>query len=208
LISIGKSWFGQGMSEPRSTYTACRPARQRVMAAALALVLVCSVATGLSAQGTPTTPPAASATGLAVPRFVSLKSDRVNLRQGPGTDYPTAWVFRRAGLPVEVIKEFESWRQVRDAEGTTGWVLGTMLSGRRTAVILPWEVKSGQGQQTMAVLRDDDSERAGPVAQVEAGVLASIINCDGRWCRVSVGGYRGYIEQAKLWGAYQGEVIK
>ena len=58
------------------------------------------------------------------------------------------------------------------------------------------------------MLRDDDSERAGPVAQVEAGVLASIINCDGRWCRVSVGGYRGYIEQAKLWGAYQGEVIK
>jgi SH3-like domain-containing protein len=145
---------------------------------------------------------------LPVPRFVSLKSDRVNLRQGPGTEYPTAWVFRRAGLPVEVIKEFDSWRQVRDAEGTTGWVLGSMLSGRRTAVILPWEVKAGQSQQTMAALRDDDSERAGEVAQVEAGVLASIITCDGKWCRVSVGGFRGYIEQAKLWGAYKDEVIK
>ena len=96
---------------------------------------------------------------------------------------------------------------MRDSEGTTGWVLGSMLSGRRTAVILPWEVKA-EGQQPLAVLRDDDSERARAVAQVEAGVLASIITCDGKWCRVSVGGFRGYIEQSKLWGAYKDEVIK
>jgi SH3-like domain-containing protein len=171
----------------------------------MALLLTLTWATGLSAQGTPA--PASGVSGLPLPRFVSLKSDRVNLRQGPGTEYPTAWVFRRAGLPVEVIKEFESWRQVRDSEGTTGWVLGSMLSGRRTAVILPWEVKA-EGQQPLAVLRDDDSERARAVAQVEAGVLASIITCDGKWCRVSVGGFRGYIEQSKLWGAYKDEVIK
>src|SRR5437868_15043292 len=83
------------------------------------------------------------ATGLPVPRFLSLKSDRVNMRKGPGTDYPTAWVYRRAGLPLEVIKEFEGWRQVRDADGATGWVLQTFLSGRRTALVLPWEVKPG-----------------------------------------------------------------
>jgi len=170
----------------------------------MGLLLTLIGATGLSAQGTGA---ASGVSGLPLPRFVSLKSDRVNLRQGPGTEYPTAWVFRRAGLPVEVIKEFESWRQVRDSEGTTGWVLGSMLSGRRTAVILPWEVKA-EGQQPLAVLRDDDSERAGAVAQVEAGVLASIITCDGKWCRVSVGGFRGYIEQTKLWGAYKNEVIK
>ena len=81
-----------------------------------------------------------------------------------------------------------------------------MLSGRRTALILPWEAKAGQ--KAMATLRNDDSERADAFAEVEAGVLANIISCDGQWCRVSVGGYRGYIEQAKLWGAYQGEVIK
>ena len=83
-----------------------------------------------------------------------------------------------------------------------------MLSGRRTAVILPWEVKAGQSQQTMTVLRDDDSERAGEGAQVEAGVLASIISCDGRWCSVSVEGFRGYMQQVKLWGAYKDEVVK
>jgi SH3-like domain-containing protein len=206
LISVAKSWFGQGMSELSCRSTALGTGYWGFVVGALAALIALVWATGLSAQGTPA--PAPGASGLTVPRFVSLKSDRVNLRQGPGTEYPTAWVFRRAGLPVEVIKEFESWRQVRDAEGTTGWVLGSMLSGRRTAVILPWEVKAGQSQQTLAALRDDDSERAGAVAQVEAGVLASIINCDGNWCRVSVGGFRGYIEQAKLWGAYKDEVIK
>ena len=193
------------MSEPLCKSAALRPERRPLVAGALALLLALAGVTGLCAQGAP---PPASATGLPVPRFVSLKSDRVNLRQGPGTDYPTAWVFRRAGLPVEVIKEFESWRQVRDAEGTTGWVLGSMLSGRRTAVVLPWEAKAAGSQPTLALLRDDDSERAAPVAQVEAGGLASIITCDGQWCRVSVGGFRGYIEQAKLWGAYKDEVIK
>jgi SH3-like domain-containing protein len=171
------------------------------------LVLVLCAGTGVAAQPA-SEPQGVGATGLALPRFASLKSDRVNLRQGPGTDYPTAWVFRRAGLPVEIVKEFESWRQVRDAEGTTGWVLGSMLSGRRTAVVLPWEQKAGQQQPASAALRDDDSATARPLAYVEAGVLASIISCDGRWCRISVGGFRGYIEQVKLWGAYQGEVIR
>jgi SH3-like domain-containing protein len=185
-------------------------ARRRTAASMLALVLATAVATGPAAQVPPGAPAAsaAGASGLAVPRFVSLKADRVNLRQGPGTEYPTAWVFRRVGLPVEVIKEFEGWRQVRDAEGTTGWVASTMLSGRRTAVILPWEVRPGKSAPPLAALRSDDDGGSKAVAEVEAGVLASIITCDGRWCRVSVDGFRGYIEQAKLWGAYQGEVIK
>jgi SH3-like domain-containing protein len=177
-------------------------------ACALAVPLIMADVGNAVSQTAPVAPPAAGTTGLPVPRFVSLKADRVNLRQGPGTDYPTAWVFRRVGLPVEVIKEFESWRQVRDAEGTTGWVLGSMLSGRRTAVVLPWEIRPGQAQPAAAPLRDDDSATARAVAQLEAGVLANIISCDGRWCRVSVGEYRGYIEQTQLWGAYAGEIIK
>jgi SH3-like domain-containing protein len=193
------------MREPCSTGKA--PTRRRALAAALAVMLGVIAGSPLHAQAPQGAPAAGAGTsGLQVPRFVSLKSDRVNLRQGPGTEYPTAWVFRRAGLPVEIIKEFESWRQVRDAEGTTGWVLGTMLSGRRTAVILPWEAKAVKG--AVAVLRDDDSDGARAVAQLEPGVLANIIACDGRWCRVSVGGFRGYVEQIKLWGAYKGEVIK
>lgn len=148
-----------------------------------------------------------ASSGLPLPRFVSLKSDEVNLRTGPGKEYPTQWVYRRAGLPVEVLKEFESWRQVRDAEGVTGWVAQALLSGRRTALVLPWEVKADQPRPSVA-LRDDDSERAAAAAMVEAGVIANLQSCDGQWCYVTVETFRGYIEQGKLWGIYQGESIR
>lgn len=173
------------------------------IAAALAAIAAATWVTPAAAQA----PPAGGSSGLAVPRYVSLKSDRVNLRKGPSTEYPTSWVYRRAGLPLEVIAEQEAWRQVRDAEGTTGWVLQSFLSGRRTALILPWEVKANAAPPQIE-LKDDDSARAKPVAIVEAGIIASIVSCDGRWCRVAVEQYRGYIEQKKLWGVYDGEVVK
>jgi SH3-like domain-containing protein len=147
------------------------------------------------------------ASGLPVPRFVSLKSDRVNLRNGPGTEYPTSWVFRRAGLPVEILQEFEAWRQVRDAEGATGWVLQSMLSGRRTAVVLPWEVQAGR-PPLQVPLRSAGRESASVIAHVEAGVIANVRSCDGRWCLLNIGEFKGYLEQKKLWGVYEGEVVK
>lgn len=145
--------------------------------------------------------------GLPLPRFVSLKSDEVNLRAGPGREYPTQWVFRRAGLPLEVLKEFDSWREVRDADGVTGWVNQTLLSGRRTALVLPWEVKP-DGEAVNVPLRESDSDRARPVAMVAAGVIANVHTCDSRWCDVTIDGYRGYIEQNRLWGVYAGEIVK
>ena len=81
--------------------------------------------------------PLGSATGLPLPRYASLKTDRVNLREGPSKDHATKWVFQRAGLPVEITAEFETWRKVRDSEGAEGWVLHSLLSGRRTALIGP-----------------------------------------------------------------------
>lgn len=149
---------------------------------------------------------ATGASGLPVPRFVSLKSDRVHSRQGPGTDHKVLWVYRRAGLPVEVIREFEGWRQIRDSEGAEGWVLQSLVSGRRTALVMPWELKGGGSAKIE--LSSDDKAGAAPVAILEAGVIANVRSCDGRWCNVSVGDYRGYIEQKKLWGAYPGEVIR
>lgn len=145
--------------------------------------------------------------GLPLPRYVSLKSDRVNLRQGPGTDYPTAWVYRRAGLPLEVTEEYETWRKVRDAEGTTGWILSSLLSGRRTALVLPWELKPGEPRPQLPLLRSN-SERSEPVAMIEAGVIADIQSCDGAWCYVAIDSYKGYLEQAKLWGVYENESVK
>ncbi|MBN9291377.1 MAG: hypothetical protein J0H36_09735, partial [Hyphomicrobium denitrificans] len=107
-----------------------RKKRTLVPALVYAAVIAAAAApTALRAHPAESSGPSGS--GRPVPRFVSLKSDRVNLRNGPGTDYPTGWVYRRAGLPLEIVQEFESWRKVRDSEGATGWVLQSFLSGRR-----------------------------------------------------------------------------
>lgn len=194
-----------GQSGNRARHSARRKEQHGRAAALAALLIAVSLLNGIVYSTT------AAAQGLEaqakVPRFVSLKANRVNLRKGPGTDYPTSWIFRRAGLPVEIIKEFEAWRQVRDAEGTTGWVLGTLLSGRRTAQVLPWEVKASQERPQVA-LTASESENSNAVALVEAGVIADVLACDGEWCLVSVERYRGYVIQTKLWGVYPGEIIK
>ena len=144
--------------------------------------------------------------GLPVPRFVSLKSDRVNIRGGPGTDHKILWVFRRAGLPVEVIREYQGWRQIRDAEGSIGWVYGAMLSGRRTALVQPWEPV--QNTKVRAKLHYKPKPGSKPLAFLQPGVLASIVKCTGRWCEVSISDVRGFIEQKKLWGVYPDERLK
>jgi SH3-like domain-containing protein len=184
------------------------PCARAIVRRFLAILLAVLPLEAVAQTGKEAPPPAGAAGADKVLRYVSLKADRVYLRRGPGTDYPVAWVFQRAGLPVEVIREFEVWRQVRDATGTVGWVHSTLLSGRRTALVLPWEVKENQPDTPLATLRDDDNARARAVAQVEAGVLASIISCDKGWCRVSIGSHRGYIEQSKLWGTYPNETIR
>ena len=156
-------------------------------------------------------PAVQNGSGLPVPRYVSLKSDRVNVRKGPGTDYPIAWVFQRVGWPVEIVKEFETWRQVRDAEGAEGWVQQNLLSGRRTALIAPWDAKAAKdadGSLPSTPLHDGASKGSTVVALIEPGVLANILACESSWCRVSVGDQRGYIEQAKLFGVYPDETVR
>jgi len=143
------------------------------------------------------------ASGLQVPRYVSLKSNRVNVRKGPSTEHAVAWVFSRAGLPVEIIAEFGHWRQIRDSEGSEGWVFHALLSGRRTALVMPW-VK----ERKAIPLYDSDSTGSGIVAQLEPGVLGSVHKCDGKWCNFTVGNYTGWIEQERLWGVYRDEEVK
>jgi SH3-like domain-containing protein len=142
-----------------------------------------------------------SATRLPVPRFVSLKSDRVNLREGPSKDHRTTWIFQRAGLPVEITAEFETWRRIRDSEGTEGWVLHSLLSGRRTALAAPW-MKSG-----LLPVRRKPEEDAAITAQLQPGVLATVRNCDAGWCRIAGDNFDGWIRQDRLWGVYPTEKI-
>lgn len=141
--------------------------------------------------------------GYRLPRFVSLKSSRVNVRKGPSLEHPVAWVFSRVGLTVEVFAEFENWRHIRDSEGAEGWVFHSLLSGRRTALVMPW-VKEKQAVPLYARA----STGSGVVANLEPGVLGSLLSCDGEWCNFSVESISGWIEKVKLWGVYENEKIE
>ena len=140
---------------------------------------------------------------LPVPRFVSLKSDKVNVRKGPSTDQSIVWVFSRAGLPVEVIAESDNWRRVRDSEGADGWVFHSLLSARRTVLVAPW----AKGEERVP-LYSSKSTSSRAVAELQSGVLGNIVTCDGSWCELSVDDYSGYAQQDQLWGVYRGEEIK
>lgn len=139
--------------------------------------------------------------GLPIPRFVSLKPDKANVRRGPSSDHAVAWVFQQKGLPVEIVAEFGNWRRIRDSDGEEGWILQNLLTGKRTAVVAPW--RKGE-----ALAMADRPGSAGTVARVSAGVVGELEACDGQWCRLNAGGYRGFIEQTQLWGVYPGESVR
>ena len=147
-------------------------------------------------------------TKLPLPRYASLKTDRVNLREGPSKDHRTLWVFQRAGMPVEIVAEFETWRRIRDSEGTEGWVLHSLLSGRRTAI-----VTASKGADKAAIpLRARADDGAEDEARLEAGVIGSVKTCTGSWCRLVVAlpskhDVDGYIRQDRLWGVYPNEKV-
>lgn len=130
-----------------------------------------------------------------LPRFVSLRSDEVNVRTGPGLRYPIEWVFQRASLPVEVISEFEAWRKIRDHEGNEGWIHRALLTAQRNVIF--------QGDIRMLHRKADPRSR--PVARLEPGVIAALGECDAGWCKISVAGYDGWIEGETLWGVYPRE---
>lgn len=150
-------------------------------------------------------------TGLPLPRFVSLKFSSVNLRVGPGRKYAIKWQYRKQGLPVEVIQEFDQWRRIRDSEGSTGWVLHSQLSNKRTGLVAPWEIQSsGAGQIAPTVLihgKGSASRESSTVAKLQAGLMVSIEECAGFWCEVEAQNMRFWLRQDHLWGVYPNEVV-
>lgn len=163
---------------------------------------ICSVAR------TPPMAPAASTrnvgrvSGLAIPRFVSLKNNAARLRVGPSTDYPILWLYVTAGLPLEIVDETDNWRMVRDADGATGWMSAALLSGQRTAIVGNWLASN-------TPLRSAPSTTAPERASLQSGVLVRLKHCDGNWCEVTVRrhGIGGYVRQVDLWGVYRNEVV-
>jgi SH3-like domain-containing protein len=167
--------------------------RHRSWVAALALGFFGIAPAGADQIGT--------STGLALPRYVSLKSDRVNLREGPSKDHRTNWVFQRAGLPVEITAELDTWRKIRDSDGSEGWVLHSLLSGRRTALVAPWK------KNVLLPLLGSAADDGRLIANLQPGVIANVKRCDGTWCKVWGDGFDGYMRQTSLWGVYPDEKV-
>jgi SH3-like domain-containing protein len=160
---------------------------RRVLVAALLVIASSSVARAADEDA-----------GLKVPRFVSLHADKVNLRAGPGRQYPIEWVLTKKDMPVEVIAQFEHWRRVRDWDGTVGWVQEHMITGRRYVVVAKGAVRP--------VYRDPDAASA-MVARVEPGVLARLLECRGPMCRVEADDISGWMRRGDIWGVYPDEKI-
>lgn len=180
--------------------TAARLRRALVAATVAAVVTVAgslAFADGAVAQSQQIGP-----SGLPLPRFASTKSSPVNVRMGPSRDHDVAWTFVKPGVPVEITQEFDVWLRIRDSEGAEGWVQKTLLSGKRTALVAPWEKKG------TTPIRQAAEASAPVVAQIGPGVLVDVAECTGRWCRIQVSGAKGWIEQGRVWGAYPDEVFR
>lgn len=169
----------------------------KTAAVAIAVALWSTLAGSGAAQGQQV----GQTTGLPIPRFVSLAAGEVNVRNGPGSDHQISWVFVRARYPVEVINEFDNWRRIRDIDGAMGWVLGTLLSSERTAI-----VRGEPG--TTANLYAQPATTSNVTYLLQAGVQASIDECDNGWCRLTDPRFNGWIEQALLWGTYPNERVE
>ncbi len=136
--------------------------------------------------------------GLKVPRFVTLKSDEVNMRAGPGLEYPVIWHYRRMGLPLRVEAEFEVWRKVVDHKGDTGWMHQSVVSLRRFALVT-------DGSARIYLRPSDESPL---VAVAERDALMELQSCPTQWCKVASGDTRGWMSRTALWGLLEGEVLK
>ena len=140
----------------------------------------------------------ALATGTSfTPRFASIKPNEVNVRVGPGKNYPTDWVYIRAGLPIEVIAEFDVWRKIRDVEGTEGWVHQSMLCKKRHAIIHSLET---------LLYKAPDSTSC-PIARLQKGVFVDLLKCSQEWCQIRVEKFKGWVQRHTLWGIYPEELF-
>ncbi|WP_245699224.1 SH3 domain-containing protein [Rhodospira trueperi] len=145
--------------------------------------------------------PTLGPSGLPLPRFASLGSDHINMRTGPGTRYPVTWVYKRQGLPVEVVQETNDWRRVRDPDGDEGWVHKVMLSNSARMALV-------SGATPAVLLRQPDAAAEG-IAEIEAGALVKVLQCpeNSDHCRVEAQRFQGWLPRAALWGLLPDEEV-
>lgn len=152
----------------------------------LAAVLVCTGASPASQAG--------PATGKALPRFESLAVAEAFGRNGPGDDHPVAWVYRRKGLPVQVLEEAREWRKVLDPANDMVWMHASRLTRQRTVMVT--DPPPGG-----AVLFEAPRTGARVLAVAQVGLVGPLTGCIGPWREVVLNGVKGWVDVNALWGA-------
>jgi SH3-like domain-containing protein len=133
------------------------------------------------------------------PYWASIASGQAMTHTGPGRNYPNVWLYQRRDLPVRVVKKYETWRLIQDPDGAQGWMLVTMLSDRRTAIVKPGAPRP---------LRTGPSDDAKIRYEAEPGVVGRIDKCKGNgWCRIVIGKKEGYVRTSDLWGVASEELV-
>ncbi len=140
-------------------------------------------------------------TGLTLPRYVSLRSNHINARSGPGIRYPIEWVYMQKDAPVQIIAEFELWRKIKDWQGSESWMHKSMLSGKRTVKV------TTPGQNN---IYDKPDYQSKIIAKVEDDVVGEVVKCpkDNRFCLVKFGSIEGWIPKNNVFGIFSDEIIE
>ncbi len=162
----------------------------------LGALIVAIALTGTSAVADPSEE-RGRVTNLPIPRFVSMKAERGYVRRGPSQTNRIDWVFQRSDMPLQVVGEYGHWRQVRDRDGASGWMHFMLLSGTRTVIV----------QEDLAPLHTRPDDRSDIRARIEAGVVASLRECEINWCNIRMGRTRGWVQKTQLWGVEADEIL-
>lgn len=123
------------------------------------------------------------------PYYASVKRGEVNVRSGPGNQYPILWIYQRAGYPVQVLAKYDNYYKIRDAEDEEGWVYIGMISGKKTGLI---------GGRNPAPLYRKDTNTSGIVAKLAPNVVVELGECTPTLCKVEVDDFKGWIEKSRL----------
>ena len=137
-------------------------------------------------------------TGYKISRFVSLKSDDINLRIGSSTNYPIILKYVAKNMPVEITDEYERWRKIRDKEGNEGWIYGDLLKGDRFAIIIK------NNESNIYVFSKPDGVPIGEIGKLN---IVTIKVCLKKWCKIKFDSHKGWINKKNLWGIYENERI-
>ena len=185
-MSCGPAVTLQNFREPLETTAMTRWILQKNLRLAVALFVGLA---GLGATPIPT----------SVPYYGSIAHDRAYLREGPSYQHRVLWIYRRKDLPIQVIQTYDVWRKVRDSDGTVGWLHSTMVSDRRTVVVIA---------NAPARIRNSDDPNAPVVALAVPGVVARLEACEADICEVVASGTDGWIKKQDVWGVGAGEVFR